>query len=412
MSAEKSWHPNLTRYAAPGGRIWHRRMRARSTEEAHRPATPLELFFDLCFVVAIALAAARLHHALTENHVGEGVLGFALVFFAIWWAWMNFTWFASAFDTDDGLYRVTTMVQMAGVLVLAAGIPRAFDDADFGVVWLGYLIMRVAMITHWLRVAQSDAEHRPCALRYAAGIALCQLGWALVLIVGKGVVPLLFLVLALCELAVPVWAERVAQTTWHPHHIAERYGLFTIIVLGESILAATTAMQAAIDAGGATPALVSLAIAGLVIVFSMWWLYFSVPAHDLLTSLRVAFVWGYGHFVIFASAAAVGAGLEVAVDFDTGETALPALAAGWVTAVPVAVFLLSVWLLHIRACPEIHGMLMTSAFPVIAGLILLSPFTHAPIHVTAGLLVMLVTITVITGPGRDSPAEAEAGTGA
>ncbi|MGH3470104.1 MAG: low temperature requirement protein A, partial [Thermocrispum sp.] len=256
-------------------------MRSRDPRENHRVATPLELLFDLCFVVAIALAAAELHHALIENHVLDGLQSFGMAFFAIWWAWMNFTWFASAYDTDDALYRLTTFVQMAGVLVLAAGVPSGARN-EFTLVVVGYVLMRIAMVTQWLRVAASDPARRRCALRYAGGIFACQVFWTL-LVLAPGYTLLVFAVGVVAELAVPVWAERVEPTTWHPHHIAERYGLFTIIVLGESILAATTAIQEAISAGRASAALATLAVAGLVIVFSMWWLYFSVPAHDLLS---------------------------------------------------------------------------------------------------------------------------------
>jgi hypothetical protein len=79
-------------------------MLARRTDEPHRVATVLELLFDLCFVVAVAQASDRLHHDLIENHVGHGLTNYLLVFFAIWWAWMNFTWFASAYETDDVPY--------------------------------------------------------------------------------------------------------------------------------------------------------------------------------------------------------------------------------------------------------------------------------------------------------------------
>src|SRR6187402_3508026 len=79
-------------------------MRARSPHEPHRAATPLELLFDLVFVVAIAQAAAGLHHSIAEAHVLAGLAGYLMVFFAIWWAWMNFTWFASAYDCDDVPY--------------------------------------------------------------------------------------------------------------------------------------------------------------------------------------------------------------------------------------------------------------------------------------------------------------------
>ena len=115
-------------------RPFYRPMRARRRDEPHRAATPLELFFDLCFVVAVAQAAASLHHAVAEGHLGHALTSYLMVFFAIWWAWMNFTWFASAYDTDDAPYRLATLVQIAGVLVLAAGVPAAFADGDFTVI--------------------------------------------------------------------------------------------------------------------------------------------------------------------------------------------------------------------------------------------------------------------------------------
>ena len=106
-------------------------MRARDPHEPGRTASSLELFFDLVFVVAVSIAAVQLHHALTEDHVLPGLLSYAFLFFAIWWAWMNFTWFATSFDTDDWLYRGLTILQMVGVLVLAAGVEPAFTGADY-----------------------------------------------------------------------------------------------------------------------------------------------------------------------------------------------------------------------------------------------------------------------------------------
>src|SRR3546814_13727939 len=84
---------------------------------------------------------------------------------------MNFTWFASAFDTDDWLYRVLTILQMGGVLVLAAGVHDAMVDGEYTVVTWGYVVMRLAMVAQWLRVAASDPSSRGTALRMAAGIA-------------------------------------------------------------------------------------------------------------------------------------------------------------------------------------------------------------------------------------------------
>ena len=116
---------------------WYRPMTARRPDERGRVSTPLELLFDLCFVVAVAQAAVGLDHAFIHNHLATGVLQYLMVFFAIWWAWMNFSWFASAYDNDDVPYRLTVLVQIAGSLVMAAGIPRAFQNGGNAVMVTG-----------------------------------------------------------------------------------------------------------------------------------------------------------------------------------------------------------------------------------------------------------------------------------
>ncbi|UQX01541.1 low temperature requirement protein A [Streptomyces sp. RerS4] len=324
-------------------------MTARSRDEEHRAATPLELFFDLCFVVAIAQAGQRLVHALAEGHPGTGVIGYAFVFFGVWWAWMNFTWFASAYDCDDVPYRIATLVQIAGVLVYAAGVSRAFDENDWTVAVIGYLIMRVALTAQWLRAAAGESGGaRTAALTYAAGLVLCQAGWVALLFAPDDLKRWLFLVLVCAELSVPVIAERHHQTPWHAHHIVERYGLFTIIVLGETIAASTVAVKSALDEHEALGELLPIAAGGLLIVFAAWWIYFAVPMHERLNTNREAIPWGYGHLLIFASGAAIGAGIEVAVEHAVGKAHISLIAANAAVTVPSAVFLLVVWLLHSR----------------------------------------------------------------
>jgi low temperature requirement protein LtrA len=383
-------------------RGWLRPMRARAADEPHRVSTPLELLFDLCFVIAVAQAAALLHHSIAEQHVGFAVQRYLMVFFAIWWAWMNFTWFASAYDTDDDVYRITTLVQIAGALVLAAGIEPAFDRENYAVITVGYVIMRLAMVVQWLRAARDDPQRRHTAMRYAAGITVVQIFWLLRLLLPEAAQVATFLLLVVAELAVPIWAERArgGPTTYHPHHIAERYGLFTIIVLGETVSAATIAFRAVIDEGGEHEGgeqwstLLPLAVAGLVIVFALWWLYFDRSAHGLLTSLRTSILWGYGHYFIFASAAAVGAGLAVAVDHATHHTEISKVLSAYALAVPAAVYLFFVWLLHVR--PHLRGLLLV-AYPSVAVLILLAPLLPAPDAVVAALLVALVVVTATVG---------------
>ncbi|MEU9336604.1 low temperature requirement protein A [Streptomyces sp. NPDC048290] len=316
---------------------------------SHRSATPLELLFDLCFVVAVAQAGGRLVHAVAAGHAGQGVIGYAMVFFAIWWAWMNFTWFATAYDTDDVPYRLLTLVQIAGVLVLAAGVPRAFDHADYSIIVGGYVVMRLALTSQWIRAAgRAQGGARTTARRYAGGIALLPAGWVAFGFLPRGDAQMwVFVLLVAAELAVPVVAERGDTTPWHPRHIAERYGLFTLIVLGETVAAATVAVQRALDRGSSAD-LLPIAAGGLLIVFAAYWIYFMVPIHEHLRARRTAFLWGYGHYVVFGSAAAIGAGLHIAIDQVTGEAPISGLSAAAAVTVPTAGFVFSTWLLHAR----------------------------------------------------------------
>jgi low temperature requirement protein LtrA len=373
----------------------------RSTEEAHRASTPLELLFDLCFVVAVAQAGGALAHAVAEGHAGHGAVGYLMVFFAVWWAWMTFSWFASAYDPDDVPYRVAVLVQIAGVLVLSAGVTRAFDAHDFSVVWFGYLVMRVGLVSQWLRVARaSRGEERGTAVRYAIGVTVCQAGWLGLLFLPPDAVPWLFLGMAVLELAVPPWAERAYRTTWHPRHIAERFGLFTIIVLGESIAAATVAVKTALDEEGELVSLLPVAAGGLLIVFCAWWIYFVAPIHARLTSNRRAFLWGYGHYAVLASTAAIGAGLEVVVEQDTGATSLTPVAAAAAVTVPTAVYLVTVWLLHSRYSKRGAGQLV---LPLAAALVLACTAAGHYAVLLSGLVTALAVTAGVTLTAHQTP---------
>ncbi|MEU5685518.1 hypothetical protein DEJ48_22790 [Streptomyces venezuelae] len=368
---------------------------ARGRDEEHRAATPLELFFDLCFVVAVAQAGAELVHAVAEGHVGEGILNYAMLFFAMFWAWVNFSWFASAYDNDDALYRVVTLIQIAGVLVFAAGVSRAFEDHNFLLVWLGYLIMRIALTTQWLRVARAaTGAERGTALRYAAGVLICQVGWTGLLFLPEGGRPWLFLVMAVAELSVPVIAEHAYTTAWHPHHISERYGLFTIIVLGETIAAATVAVKSGIKENDALDELLPIAAGGLLIVFAAWWIYFVVPIHGRLRSNRQALLWGYGHYVILGSAAAIGAGIEVAVEQAVGEAHISTVAASAAVTVPTALYLVTVWALHSRYFKV--GVAQQLVLPVSALAVLASTFAGRWAVLVAGLVTAATVATGVT----------------
>ncbi|WP_208544605.1 low temperature requirement protein A [Rathayibacter sp. VKM Ac-2759] len=372
------------------------RMRPRAIDEPHRVSSPLELLVDLTFVVAIAQIVTQLAHATEEGHLGETIGPFAMVFFAIWWAWMNFTWFASGYDTDDVPYRLLTMAQMGGVLVLAAGVPAAFEEGDLTAITIGYAIMRFALVTQWIRVAVSTPEHRVAALRSAVGFSVVQVGWLLRLLLPPDLATVSFVVLAALELSVPLWSVRAGDPSWHPHHIAERYGLFTIILLGEGVLAAVTGVQRALSEAGVSASLVLVSACALVIVFALWWLSYLHPSGELLERRRgLSYLWGYAHFAVFAALAALGSGLEASVAATAGHLEAADAMVGAAVAVPVAAYLLLLWAVHVPL-GEQQPLRAPLVLPAV-GAVLATPLLAEPFGVGAAVVaVALVCAGVVT----------------
>lgn len=343
------------------------RVLMRSREEPHRASTPLELLFDLCFVVAIAVLAANLHHGLADNHAVLGVIAYVALFIPIWWAWMSYTWFATAFDNNDAVFRLLTLAQMAGVLVLAAAIPAAVEG-NVVPFTLAYTAMRLPLLVQWLRAARDDAAHRAFALRYVYGILCAQSAWLLALAIPMPWRIAVWVAALALDLLTPIWATRVAPgRVFHAGHIAERYGLFTLIVIGESILAVSVGARDVIAAGSLDASTVAVCAAALVAAFSIWWLYFDTLGREALERhRRAAFIWGYGHALLYASIAAIGAGVQAQLDVPS------AAGSGWFTAAPIALALLSLaWLqqsANVQTRSAVLLAVLAAAVLVLAGL--------------------------------------------
>lgn len=370
-------------------------MRPRDPSERGRAASTLELFFDLVFVIAVSIASVQLHHALTEAHIGQGIQNYLIVFFGIWWAWMNFTWFATSFDTDDWFYRLLTIVQMGGVLVFASGIPSVFEHHDFTVLIIGYVIMRLPMVAQWLRAAQSGGAAGRAARTYAAGITIAQALWLLTLLLPAPAFGIAQVVLIGAELAVPIIAEKLGSTPWHPHHITERYGLFTLILLGESLLGSANAIIEALQETEHLAPLVAVAALALIATAALWWIYFWPPHHHAISSFASSLAYGYGHFFIFAAAGALSAGIEVEIDVFTKHSALQPPLASLAYTIPIAVFLLGIWALAIRP----HGDLwVNTTLPAASLLVLIDPLTPIPFAMTATILSATVAILIWKRP--------------
>jgi low temperature requirement protein LtrA len=334
------------------------RMSGRDPHETGRAATSLELLFDLTFVIAFGAAADELAHLLTTDHVGDGIVGFCFATFAVSWAWINFSWFASAYDTDDWIYRLTTMVQMIGVLILAIGLPEMFESLvqgghmDNRVMVLGYVVMRVPMILQWYRASRQDPARAPVCRIFIVTLVVSQAAWIALALVETSI-PVFFacaVPLVVIELVGPFVAEHVRDgTPWHAHHIAERYGLMVIIALGEGLLGGAATLSALVSVEGWTIDVVLLGLAGVGVTFGMWWTYFVVPSGDILhVHRRRGFGWGYGHIPLFGTLVAVGAGLHTAAYHLEHHSSLSETQTLLAVAVPLGLYVLLLYLLYLQ----------------------------------------------------------------
>jgi low temperature requirement protein LtrA len=386
-----------------------RRMGGRDPREAFRVATPLELLFDLTFVTGFGIAASHFAHALAEGHYAAGLIAFGFASFAICWAWINFSWFASAYDTDDWIFRVATMVQMIGVLILAIGLPRMFvsiehnaPHVDNSIMVLGYVVMRVAMVFQWIRAARQNPTRRRACLTYAAAISFAQAGWILQILAdfSLGVTFILIGILLLIELTGPFLAEKYdGGTPWHAHHIAERNSLFAIIALGEGVVGTVATLSAVVEERGWTMDTALVCIAGTGLTFGIWWVYYLLPsAHVLHEHRNRSFVWGYAQMVIVTSIVATGAGLHVAAYYIQHEAHIGPFATLLATAIPVAIFLGTMYALYyylVRRFDTLHIALLSGTAAVVA---IAAIAAHAGVDTTVCLMILtLAPIVTIIG---------------
>jgi low temperature requirement protein LtrA len=389
----------------------HRRRRftGRDPDETHRVSTPLELLYDLTIVVAFGTAADQFAHYVADDHIAAGVGGFMFGAVAVTWAWLNFTWFASAYDTDDWVFRLATMVQMVGVIVVSLGLPALFasidhgDTLNLGVVVAGYVIMRVALLFLWWQVSRHDPAHRGTAHSYIVWVGLAQVGWVALAIAGLPIATTIAIYVGLIglELLGPWLAEhKGGGTPWHPHHIAERYGLLVIITLGEVILGTVAALNAVVhgETGWSVDA-AALAVAGVGLAFGCWWMYFALPwAEPLVRHRERGWQFGYGHLLMFASLAAMGGGIRVAAYGLEGEAKISSTGIVLSVALPVALYVTILYALYsllMRERDPFHIGLLVGTVLVLLLAVLLAT---AGASVTVCLLVlMLAPVVTVVG---------------
>lgn len=364
-------------------------------QESNRSATRLELFFDLAFVLFVARCA----DVLAKDETWHGALVFTAILTIGWWAWASTTLYANRFDTDDAVFRLLTLAAMAGVVAMAASVDQV-DEAAGRWFALGYVLIRVVLIAGYVRAWRHVPQARPTARLYLIGHVLGATFWLVSLAFPAPVRFWLWGVGVLVDVVWPTAAARLKDAVpLHLEHLPERFGLFVILVLGESVAGVVTGLHD----GGWKPLVVLTAAAAFVAAAALWWVYFDLSGGaakrrltaegEDVTKHGVHDFYVYIHLPLAVSLAAVAVGLEHAVLHGADDH----LTAGtrWTLGIATAGYLLSAALMQGHLGRRVRGTLIWPGAGVpLALLVVLLDLSPA---VTAGLLALLLVAGTVAG---------------
>lgn len=330
-----------------------RRVVGRDPEDPHREASALELFYDLTFVTSIGVVSAQLAQGVIHGHGASATGSFAIAFIAIVWAWVWHSWYSTSYSVDDWFERTLVLVQMIGVLVIAVGVPDFFaamregHGLTAGTMVAGYVVIRLATVLLWTRLWFGDPQQRRFAMANILVVAIAQVGWVVVVVTNPSgaVGALLWAGVAALDLGGPLLAQRftihgfAGSVSWNARHIAERYSLFALIAIGETLFGTLGSATEIQEAEGWRLDSVLTVTLGALVSFGMWWTYFLVPSAPIIARFRVrSMLWAYSHLPLFAAIAATGAGLHLLGTALLEPEEVSARTAVAAIAGPVAVF--------------------------------------------------------------------------
>ena len=289
------------------GRRWLRPPQLRTLDDqGERHATWLELFFDLVFVISIAEVA----HTLEDYRTLADFLGTAGLFVAVWWAWVGYTVYADRFDTDDVAHRVLVLAGMLAVIAMALSVHDALHggSARFA---LAFVAVRGIVLLLNARARRHAAPARPLLNLFLAAFSTGAALWLLSVFVPEPARYVLWGVALVIELSAPwVGRRQIVKAPVHASHLVERFGLFTLIVLGESVVRVA---QGAADVDDWTTATLAAAGGGFLLVAGLWWLYFDRLDEGTVRSVLRGLVWNYTHLPLLAGLVSVAVGTEYAI---------------------------------------------------------------------------------------------------
>lgn len=294
-----------------GGARWLTppRLRTAAAEaDERRHASWLELFFDLIFVVAIA----QLTHELVADHSTAGFLRFAALFVPVYVAWQGYFAYADRFDSDDLLFRLSYFAGMLAIAAMAVTIDDVAGGEGSAPFAVAYVVLRSLMLALYGRAWRAVPEARPLIRRYGFGYGVAVAIWLASLAVAAPFRYWLWGIALVLELSLPPLSTRLHRLVpTHGSHVPERWGLFTIIVLGESVVAvALETADANWRVGSATAA-----VLGFTAVAAVWWLYFDRLADVVLQGASPApVVYSYAHLPLLMGLAAMSAGVALLIE--------------------------------------------------------------------------------------------------
>ena len=281
-----------------------------------RRVTWLELFFDLVFVAAVSQVGVPLGH----DYSIHGLARYAFMFLLIWWAWLGHTLYCTRFDNDDIVQRALTLLQMFAVVVMAANAKQGLESRDSAGFGAAYAVMRLVLVGQYLRARHLRHASR-LATVHAAGFGVAAILWVAAALVPTPTRLTLWALALLVDLITPWLADYTQKIPPDAAHLPERFGLFTIILLGESV----AALMRGVESQEAWPlSALASAVLGLCLTFLCWWWYFEGAqgaAERHIRSVRHArafHVWTYVHLPLYLSIAVVGLGIEHVISLPPG----------------------------------------------------------------------------------------------
>ena len=313
------------------------RLRSGKEAEIERHVTWLELFYDLIFVAAVA----QLARSLSDDYSWSGILRFIVIFVPVWWAWVGHTFYLTRFDTEDVGHRLLTMAQMAAAASLAVHVPAALGATSAGFA-LSYAAVRFILVAEYLRAGLHIKVVRPLTSRYAAGFGCAASLWAVSALVPDPWRFGLWGVALAVDFLTPLTAGQL-HVNFPPHlmHLPERFGLFTIIVIGEAVVSVVMG----IGTGGLTFGSGMVGIMGLLVAFALWWGYFEGAKGAAVLALSASRhlwryqQWLYSHLPLLMGITATAVGIKHIIRLPPG--AALTFPEGWLLSLSVAASVLS-----------------------------------------------------------------------